>query len=294
MRKLISNIRRKCNFINDNEVDLFRSMAKELLKRSKGVFIDETHGKVCNVTFNSIRGVTEQCEISDLLIITVDKKKNFARATFWQAKKETSPKWIINATTPSHNNCFDFKGQFDQWELLSYRHDINGVAKFKPPKKLLSSFNSPSIGSYGVFYEEAKMLELNYSVAEFVTSTTLPPVRKYSKSKPQSRMVINGKLSKYTYGLDEKIVCNNILDFLTALTQNQIGARIETTKPEHSWLIGSIKSQINSSKNIIYGNNSKEFDKTFFPDVPGSNVDDPPEGLSILILESSQDFDFEV
>jgi hypothetical protein len=291
IKKLIADIRKNSNFIVDDEVELFRIMAKELLKITKGVFVDETHGKVANVTFDSIRGILEQCEISDLLIITVNKHQNDARATFWQAKKDTKSKWIKNTTSHSMKNaCFDFKGQFNQWELLSYRPQIGPVAKFSPPKNLLSSFYSPSIGSFGVFYEQFGNLELNYSVAEFISSTTLPIVRRCSKSKAQSNMVINGKLSKYNLYDEEKIVCENMYDFFDALLNNKIGAKIDTRIYEHSWLINYIKSQVTSSKNINYGNNSENFNNYFFPDIPRDEnfKDDFSEGLSMLIIDTTE------
>ncbi len=288
---LIKNIRTASDFSSDNEVTLFRTMATELLKKSKGIFIDETHGRVCNVTFKSIRGITETCEISDLLIITTDTKQNISRATFWQAKKESNSSWIKNTTASSiPQGCFDFKGQFNQWELLSYRPEIGHVAKFKPPKTLLSSFDSPSIGSFGVFYAYKKDLELNYSVAEFITSP-LPLPSKSSKSKaPQTKMHINGKLSKYYYNGEEKIVCGNIYDFFYSLMSNNIGAIIDTNKSEHRWLINYVKEQVDISESIIYGNNSEDFNGYFFPTIEiDDNRDNYLSGeFSILVLDTTE------
>jgi len=291
---LIKNIRTASDFSSDNEVTLFRTMATELLKKSKGIFIDETHGRVCNVTFESIRDKTETCEISDLLIITTDKKKNISRATFCQAKKESNSSWINNATASSiPQSCFDFKGQFNQWELLSYRPEVGSVGGFTPPKTLLSSFDSPSIGSFGVFYTYSGNLELNYSVAEFITSTL--PAKSIKSKAPQTKMHINGKLSKYDYNtkrgnIYEKIVCENIHDFFSSLMSNKIGAIIDTDKSEHKWLINYVKTQVSNSENIVYGNNSQDFNGYFFPNIKiDDNKDNYLSGeFSILVLDTTE------
>lgn len=96
--------------INDGEVKLFRQLAISICKYSSSVFIDETHGKVSNVKYKSIKKNQKPCEISDLLIVVYCHRRNEFRATFWQAKKETKSKW----NQKSKASDFDFKGQFNQ------------------------------------------------------------------------------------------------------------------------------------------------------------------------------------
>ncbi|RAJ96427.1 hypothetical protein [Aliidiomarina maris] len=136
--KVINEFRVNSNFKSDNEVSLFRKLAKAIVKESKSTFIDETHGgNVCNVSFASPTNKQETCEISDLLIVSLCHKTHRFRATFWQAKKQGVSKWV-NVTQDGEQ--LDFKGQFNQWDLLSRRPEVVGVKSFYPPKDILSSF----------------------------------------------------------------------------------------------------------------------------------------------------------
>lgn len=145
--------RAAANFSIDGEVELFRKLAKAIEGGSSSIFVEETHGAVkYNVEFNLTTGIKTRCEIADLLIISRSNFAPFYRATFWQAKKQAKTKWVAHGTVDRH---VDFKGQFNQWDLLSRRPVIAGVPPFMPPSDLLASFDSGSIGSFGVFYERA-------------------------------------------------------------------------------------------------------------------------------------------
>lgn len=122
---IANDFRSMSNFTKDGEVDLFRSFSEAIVKNTNSIFIDETHGATkCNVNFDLTTGNKTRCEIADLLIISKRKDIPFLRATFWQAKKQKNPKWIARSSTDNH---LDFKGQFNQWDLLNRRPDIDGV-----------------------------------------------------------------------------------------------------------------------------------------------------------------------
>lgn len=286
---IIQDFRHNAKF-SDSEVKLFQQLAKSTLKYATGIFVDETHGTTSNVEYISIRGVKERCEISDLLIITVDPSTQYTRATFWQAKKETKPQWLKNVGSQNiSDGCFDFKCQFNQWELLSYRPAIAGVGAFSPPKTLLSSSYSPSIGSYGVFYENGSNLEVNYSVAEFITCTSLPKVNS-RVTKAQPRMAINNKYEKYSIGFEEKVVCSNIDSFMEALLNFEIGVVLNKNKQEDIWLLKYVKAQVKASKNVIYGNDDITIDQ-LLPDIPENDSQEYDDsyasgGVSILIVST--------
>lgn len=255
------------------EVGLFRTLAKSIAKNSKAVFIDETHGNVCQVKFTSALGKPERCEIADLLIISILKKSSF-RATFWQAKKETQSKW----TRTNTGGQLDFKGQYNQWDLLCNRPRIQGVNKFNPPHTLLSSFDSPSIGSFGIFYEKANNIELSYSIAEFVSC--------HNPHAKSCRMTINGYLEKYMFGRHETISKISIRDFLHSLFSHQIGADLDSNVSDHKWLIQYVQNKLRFS-------NEKKIDPNVFRDfLRDYGDDDSPQskdGLSILIIEENID-----
>lgn len=194
------------------------------------VFIDETHGgSVCNVSFQSVVGKTETCEIADLLIISISSSDRL-RATFWQAKKQGASKWIGSSTG---NEQFDFDGQFNQWDLLFRRPMISGVGKFHPPSDLLSSFSSAAIGSFGVFYQRGSLVEVAHSTAEFVACHN-PKVK-------HPKMCINGYLQRYYCAEQEVLVRPTLEGFVTALLDWQIGAMLNPTEPAHRWLAQYVK-----------------------------------------------------
>ncbi len=208
--KIISDFQSKIS-IKNNEVDLFRQLAISIeANSSKSTFIDETHGHKAQVKFTSQIFGNTQCEISDLLIVSRNSRTDQYRATFLQAKRETS------TIASLHNRIrnFIFKGQYNQWELLSHRPNIIGVRDFKPHPELLSKAISPSIGSFGVFYEEKAKVEFNYSVAEYISVA--------SKAK-HPKMIINEMLTKHGIHIPfsnaprEVIVRNNLTTFLNAL-----------------------------------------------------------------------------
>lgn len=249
--------------ITDGEVELFRLLAKSICKYSKSVFIDETHGKVANVKYQSVKKKQKPCEISDLLIVIYCPRDNAFRATFWQAKKETNSKWNLHKGVSD----FDFKGQFNQWELLAYRPLIEGVGKFKPHAKVLSDANSPSIGSFGVFYEKSGRVEVNYSVAEMVTAHTLAC---------HPKMSINYRLENYTYWENEVIVTKSLLEFLSSIESFQIGSLINVQNDSDNWLFNYIKEKCKNSPSPI---TQQIFDYNTTQNVPQN-----PDGTSLLFV----------
>jgi len=272
---IVADFRAKQSFPKTGEVDLFRNLADSIADHSHSIFINETHGaKVCNVSFTSATGKTEVCEIADLLIISSSSHGQL-RATFWQAKKQVASKWL-SATTG--NEQFDFKGQFNQWDLLSRRPTISGVGGFHPPPTLLASFDSASIGSFGVFYQRGSLIEVSHSVAEFVAC--------HNPTVKHPTMAINGYLSKYYYSAGEIISRPTLTSFLEALFAHQVAAPLSATMSDHRWLVSYARSKAAKA----FGNNVdlRELDR-FLNDTPPIDLDmnGPSDGLSVLIVNGS-------
>jgi len=263
IKKTVSDFRKSVSINSDNEIKLFRALAKSICKNSRNsFFIDETHGNKAQVSFTSnIKGV-QKCEISDLLIIS--KKHNQYKATFWQAKKTVKTNW----PPPHGDRNFDFIAQFNQWELLSQRPIISGSGNFKPNKDVLNKAVTPSIGSFGVFYEENGLTELNYSVAEMVSSSSI---------RANPRMIINEKLSQYSAWDNDVIVASNITSFLEALDNFRIGSRLFTSQSDQ-WLMNYASSKC--SANNINGFIDGDIDRTEI-DFP-----DGKDGLSMLLINT--------
>lgn len=265
---IINTFQSSASFFADDEVELFRKLAQAIVRHSRAVFIDETHGNVAQVEFQSFIYGKDQCEISDLLIITKDVRGQYFRATFWQAKKEQFPRW----PGPRGKNNFDFEAQFNQWELLSRRPSIKGIGKFAPHRDVLKKATSPSIGSFGVFYESKGRTEINYSVAEMVASSG---VSKHPK------MVINEHLSQYSFwgreGGREALVRCDLESFLTALAAFEIGAFIDIKKASGKWLVGYIQRKCTANGIHDFMNVGN------LPDIPAGLSDDG-DGISVLLI----------
>lgn len=233
INSIVTDFRSSVVFGKSDEVALFRALAASIVKHSSSTFIDETHGgNVCNVSFTSVTGKIETCEIADLLIVSLAPGSSNLRATFWQAKKQAVSKWL-NVT--SSGSQLDFKGQFNQWDLLSRRPTVSGVATFQPPPDLISSFDSASIGSFGVFYEKNSTIEIAHSVAEFLACPS--PAAKHPT------LSINGYLNKYFYSHGEIITKSDLPDFLTALFGFQVGAVLDPSLAPHRWLVNWVRSK---------------------------------------------------
>lgn len=272
INSIVTDFRKSVTFSRADEVALFRALAASIVKYSSSTFIDETHGgNVCNVSFTSATGKTETCEIADLLIVSSHPSHSNLRATFWQAKKQAVSKWL-NVT--SGGSQLDFKGQFNQWDLLSRRPAVSGVAPFMPPSDLLSSFSSSSIGSFGVFYEKGSATEVAHSIAEFLACPS--PAAKHPT------LTINGYLDKYYFSQAEAITRSDLHAFLSALFEFQVGALLDPSYMSHRWLVSWVRSKAAASA-------SREarrlLDNFFGNDLPADTGDlEIPSGLSILIV----------
>ena len=215
-----------------NEIKLFRNLAHAIESNTKSAYIEETHGaSKANVIFKSARYDEDRCEIADQLIISISKSRNSARATFLQAKYAKSSKW----TEMSELSQLDFRAQGNQWFLLNRRPEIKGVLKFQPPSNLLSSFNNPAIGTYGVFYKLKKEYQFAYSIAEMVSCSS-PTVK-------NPKLAINGSLTDYRIFENSSIVCMDLQCYLLSLLKFKIGALIYTNIPTHIWLLNYVKAK---------------------------------------------------
>lgn len=269
---IASSFRAAANFAIDDEVDLFRKLAIAIASGCSAIFIQETHGAVAyNVKFDLTSGVGTRCEIADLLIISRSDVEPFYRATFWQAKKQPTAKWVALGTPDKH---VDFKGQFNQWDLLSRRPNIVGVPPFVPPADLLSSFSSASIGSFGVFYERASQIEVVHSVASFISCS--------SPSAKHPVMVANAYLEQYFYNCREILVRTELCTFLNALLHHQIGAPIELSVKAQRWLLSYAR------KKVVAAGRGDELEGFFNAanDLEALDMQHDNDGLSVLLVDS--------
>lgn len=203
----------------DNEISLFRKLAKLLAIDYKVTFIHETHKEL--VTFHSCILNTEvRKEISDLWIIMYSPKKRKARMTFLQVKKYP----FNNRVT----NPFVFKGDYLQHELLSLRPQIKN-SQF--PQDILSFTDNDSIGTFGVFYRDyLGQIDLAYATAKSIIPCGHPV---YNKTSVYRTMImpdvgINPYIEEYYDICNERSIISTLnLDiFVGGILNLIIGAEI--------------------------------------------------------------------
>lgn len=140
------------------EVEMFRAMRDYF--DGRGCSIIETHQhRVQNTT------TKQNCEISDLLIVSFGKCSSMLRATFLQAKKAKNNEGKI-----SKKGMDTFKFTFDarQYHLLKECPVIDPCNTRLDPH-ILSNSCSPSITSYGVFYDDdKKKLDFAYEITQLL------------------------------------------------------------------------------------------------------------------------------
>lgn len=271
--QIIRSFRSVANFSNDGEVALFRHLANAIVQHSSGIFIDETHGNVAKVEYTSKINGTEKCEISDLLLVMRHASTGRYRATFWQTKKEKHPRWKVDITDAN----FDFEAQFNQWELLAQRPIISGISHFNPPSDLLANATSPSIGSFGVFFERNGEIEVNYSVAEMVSTTGITK---------HPRMAINGLLKGYYYAHQESIVRPDIESFLESINDFTIGSLLNPTSKSDQWLAGYINGKCSANSNQDFVDDRWEGPP---PDRINVGPSQDGDGISVLMIDIDSD-----
>jgi len=235
INQVVENFRNSAN-CGDDEVRLFRKFAQSIIAtpKTKAVYIEETHGAhKANVRyFSQVHKVETRCEIADLLLVVVHPRYGI-KATFLQAKKRNNGakyKWKAPTVCESPP-MFDFKGQFNQWELLAAQRDIRGVGSFNPPSNLLSGAASCAIGSIGIFYcDKYDNVEIIHSIAKYVSAST----KSGRKVSGQTKMLANLMLRDVyvlpalyaPYAGSSAIVTTSMHEFVTRLFHGFIGSPV--------------------------------------------------------------------
>jgi hypothetical protein len=166
------------------------------------------HQVIYNSTMSTTLGHTHRCELCDLLIICYSKRFNKIRLTFLQNK--------VDDKAINHKR---FKGNIKQWELLHRRPLISGVGRFNPPRGLLQSAILPSVGSFGIFYNDSSGYSMVYSIADLISPYT-------TTAKSVNRMLnIDGNYMsiRSKKGYREVEACDNLQDFGNCIRKMIIG-----------------------------------------------------------------------
>ena len=147
------------------------------------------------------------------------------------------------------------------------------MGKFNPPSDLLSCFASPSIGSFGIFFERNLNIEIAHSTAEFISCPS--PAAKHPT------LSINGYFDKYYFGAQEIVTRSSLDGFLRSLFEFEVGSLLDPSMSQHQWLIGKVRSKVATQPGADFG-----VLDTFIEEA-GQRVPDDPSGfggLSVLII----------
>ncbi len=157
------------------EIDLFRALIKALVGLQGAAVAEEYHGAKSHVVFSAKRGAGRRyprCELADLLLLTFRRGRGnaaSARMTWMQAKVSSSPLSLCHVKSVPNQSRIAFGANLEQWDLLAHRPGIRGAtSRFQPPTDLLSAAVLPSIGSFGVFYQQGSKFNMAYFVGDYL------------------------------------------------------------------------------------------------------------------------------
>lgn len=207
----------KHNKLRFGEIFLFREMANSLNNITPTIFVQETHGRRGWVQFHSeITNSVRQKEISDLLIVCLNKPTNEIKISFLQAK--------YHRTTI--NPFLRFYGDYLQLELLKKRPVIHQNNFLGFPENILSFSNFRSLTSYGVFYHDTgSSIDMLYSVSDLLNQENL--------NRLVGSIIFPGnqecpKMNCFTANRKEMISTCNLDLFERGILSFQIGAPINS------------------------------------------------------------------
>ena len=200
------------------EIALFRSMLNILNGNgNKTVFCEETHRHL--VSFFDSHFRTVSCEISDLLLISLDEKTLNARISFLQAKRKMGCILAPN---------YQFDADFRQLYLLTQRPYISSK---EFPLNILRFSTAKSLTTYGVFYNDANGVDFFYTAAGCLQKKSVSNIRGAVVQQPSYQLQLP-LMDYYNFGgqrYDEMIVIDGADAFENSLIAWEIGAVLPPT-----------------------------------------------------------------
>ena len=186
--------------------------------------VDIIHGKKSHVDFvyngsaiSSIpHGTTKTKEMADMMFVVLGNRSREIRLTYLQNKKGSS--------------STRFKADLLQLYLLKERPQIISSplpqCAFNDPD-ILHNAILPSVGSYGVFYEDGTDIEMSYFPAGNIS-----PLRKAGKSVVRTVQTSKSNFGKIKIvsGFDESQGEETVEDFGDSLTAMKIGTPFSKAK----------------------------------------------------------------
>jgi len=149
-----------------------------------------------------------------------------------------------------HSQPIEFKGNFEQWDLLSARPLVFPTGVFTPPPDLLQKAIVPSIGAFGIFHRKASgSIDMFYASADTLNPVGTP----LTKDGKLSTTV--GSSHRNFCGFIDKPMCCCLQTFGESIFQLHMGAPIRSTdasgdQTNHEPLLSFVKGVLVS---LIHG-----------------------------------------
>ncbi len=241
------------------EVEQFRALMRAFGSLNPSFYVEEFHGFKRQIYFNTAHTWLRpqaRCELCDVLIVAYSMiGGTAARMTLLQAKLSRDTHLTGTSTHSSKVEPQVFKGNYEQWHLLSGRPSLIPTTVFSPPADLLSGALLPSVGTFGVFHgKKGGRIDMFYATADSLTPASMPagPDERIGKlatvpGTPNRRIIASR--SEATY-------CPSSHDFAKALYLLQVGTPIYEAhpgtsprrhEPQLSWVRSVLASHLAAS-----------------------------------------------
>jgi hypothetical protein len=241
------------------EVEQFRALMRAFSSMKPTFYLEEFHGFKRQVYFDTThvwQRKRARCELCDVLLIVYSTTGGFSvRMTLLQAKLSRKAHTTASSVSAGQIEPQDFKGNFEQWNLLSARPALIATTVFDPPPALLSGALLPSVGSFGVFHKlPSRQVDLFYVSADCLSPTSTPP-------RPDTRLgrlaTKHGGPAQRTVGSwSEVAYCPTALDFARSLYELSIGTPVVFSsstggrteyEPHYGWVRSVLAAHVSAA-----------------------------------------------
>lgn len=208
------------------EIKLFPGFMDAYVSVGGPGIVEEYHGPRSQVCFHGRgkhwgRGADAQCELADLLVVSLLSGGAEPRATFLQAKYEKRAP--LGFCCPVEFK--DYVANMEQWDLLARRPKIRRANKrFVPPSDLLSGATLASVGSFGFFYRN----DAGEPQLQYVSADALKPKQDYAKRGGKLKRIGSGCVDRRQGGYTEAVARCCTVELVSALDRGLIGTPLTT------------------------------------------------------------------
>lgn len=162
------------------EIAQFRALQSAFGALKPKFQVEEYHGTRRQVYFDTTQPWLRpraRCELCDLLIISYSTSGRIeVRLMLLQAKLSRNTHGnLCCPSTGLHHKPTQFRGNYEQWDLLSARPRLDPTSVFAPPPDLLRNALVPSIGTFGVFHRlSSGSIDMFYASADTLQPAGIP------------------------------------------------------------------------------------------------------------------------